>query len=348
MLEPFIHPRSVDARAWSMTCGGCGRCSRSGRRAGARRDRLRREARVGRDPRRRDGGAGAAAAPRRQAAPSCASATRRARCPGWCWRACSAIGRRGRCWTRIGFGGGSSTGCRWRRRPAHRLPGDERHGRAWRGGWGCRRWPPSTPRSAASARRSRRSPARWASRRAAATSTAAAAARPAARPRGAGATLASAGFRDRRGGRRHAGAGRARGCRPSPGGGDRLAGSRPRAGCIFAIWRARLGGAVGAAARRAAAAAHAGDAVRHQRRLSRAPGSRTPRCGSRLLEGLGDAQSRRLAGAWHARLTRGSQPAGGRGAGAARACGVSRPRRCCASACTMWPATCSRWRSRRS
>ena len=76
----------------------------------------------------------------------------------------------------------------------------------------------------------------------------------------------------RRGGGRHAGAGRRAHAGGVPRGGDRLARSRSRAGALPRPGAARLGRPDGAAARPAAAGAHAGDAVRHQRSAGRAAG----------------------------------------------------------------------------
>ena len=139
MLEPFIYPRSIDAahgRRGARAAGAVPRSGRRGRRA--RRDRLRRQAGRGRHPRRRDGRAGAAAAARRQAAATCASATRRARCPRLV--VAGLLGDREALDAAVGAtasGGGSSTACRSRRaRSSHRLPGDDEARAALRrAGW---------------------------------------------------------------------------------------------------------------------------------------------------------------------------------------------------------------------
>ena len=159
--------RATSIRGWSRRCVGCGRCS------AIRPTRPARSATPGST----SSSARAASATWRwwcrrcssctpASVPTCASGTRRARCPACWWRGCSGRARRRRCSAPIDFGAGSSTGCRWP--PGRSATGCRRtirRGRRSRAAWGSPIWPPSTPRSPPPGRRWRRSRRRWASRR---------------------------------------------------------------------------------------------------------------------------------------------------------------------------------------
>ena len=219
-----------------------------------------------------------------------------------------------------------------------------RRGRASPRGWASTTWRRSTRRCGASARRSRRSPATLGEPPAEMHLDAARLLDPL-RDRAELERLAG-GRRvpRRRGGGRHAGG--ARGA---------LAGARcwrqaiaspdpDRALLHFRdlIWRSS-DASDAAAARRAAAGAHARVAVRHQRSAGGSAGPRTRRCGTRWSRGWARACGRSTS------CGRGSPPRCRRAADAddeiARRCSCARsaafrPRRRCASACTTWRAIC--------